>query len=618
MNNKGKASGFGIYAVAVVIIAVLYLLMSRFGSQTSDYTYDAFVKDVDSGSVTSVVIKQNAEVPTGVLYVSFSGSKEQKMLNVSDVNDIQSMLTKKNISYDLRDVSRQSVWITTVLPIGISLFVIIFLFAMMTRQGGGGGNAKMMNFGKSRAKLMTNYQNHVTFNDVAGLDEEKEELAEIVDFLKNPVKYTMLGARIPKGVILTGPPGTGKTLLAKAIAGEAGVPFFSISGSDFVEMFVGVGASRVRDLFEEAKKNAPCIVFIDEIDAVARRRGTGMGGGHDEREQTLNQMLVEMDGFGVNQGIIVMAATNRIDILDPAILRPGRFDRKVVVGRPDVAGRLAILNVHAAKKPLGDDVDLDSLSRTTAGFTGADLENLLNEAAINAAKHGRKFIKNEDVNYAFVKVGIGVEKRSKIISEKEKKITAYHESGHAILFHVLPDVGPVHSVSIIPTGMGAAGYTMPLPEKDEMFNTRGKMLQNIIVSLGGRVAEELVFDDITTGASQDIRQATQTARDMVTKYGFSSKLGLINYDTDNDEVFIGRDLAHTRPYGENIAGQIDAEVKNIIDECYSRAKTIISENRDILDKSASLLLDKEKISREEFEALFEEENKENEVVQSVE
>ena len=618
MNNKGKASGFGIYAIAVVIIAVLYLLMSRFGSQTSDYTYDAFVKDVDSGSVTSVVIKQNAEVPTGVLYVSFSGSKEQKMLNVSDVNDIQSMLTKKNISYDLRDVSRQSVWITTVLPIGISLFVIIFLFAMMTRQGGGGGNAKMMNFGKSRAKLMTNDQNHVTFNDVAGLDEEKEELAEIVDFLKNPVKYTMLGARIPKGVILTGPPGTGKTLLAKAIAGEAGVPFFSISGSDFVEMFVGVGASRVRDLFEEAKKNAPCIVFIDEIDAVARRRGTGMGGGHDEREQTLNQMLVEMDGFGVNQGIIVMAATNRIDILDPAILRPGRFDRKVVVVRPDVAGRLAILNVHAAKKPLGDDVDLDSLSRTTAGFTGADLENLLNEAAINAAKHGRKFIKNEDVNYAFVKVGIGVEKRSKIISEKEKKITAYHESGHAILFHVLPDVGPVHSVSIIPTGMGAAGYTMPLPEKDEMFNTRGKMLQNIIVSLGGRVAEELVFDDITTGASQDIRQATQTARDMVTKYGFSSKLGLINYDTDNDEVFIGRDLAHTRPYGENIAGQIDAEVKNIIDECYSRAKTIISENRDILDKSASLLLDKEKISREEFEALFEEENKENEVVQSVE
>ena len=605
MNNKGKTSGFGIYAVAVVIIAVLYLLMSRFGSQTSDYTYDAFVKDVDSGSVTSVVIKQNAEVPTGVLYVSFSGSKEQKMLNVSDVNDIQSMLTKKNISYDLRDVSRQSVWITTVLPIGISLFVIIFLFAMMTRQGGGGGNAKMMNFGKSRAKLMTNDQNHVTFNDVAGLDEEKEELAEIVDFLKNPVKYTMLGARIPKGVILTGPPGTGKTLLAKAIAGEAGVPFFSISGSDFVEMFVGVGASRVRDLFEEAKKNAPCIVFIDEIDAVARRRGTGMGGGHDEREQTLNQMLVEMDGFGVNQGIIVMAATNRIDILDPAILRPGRFDRKVVVGRPDVAGRLAILNVHAAKKPLGDDVDLDSLSRTTAGFTGADLENLLNEAAINAAKHGRKFIKNEDVNYAFVKVGIGVEKRSKIISEKEKKITAYHESGHAILFHVLPDVGPVHSVSIIPTGMGAAGYTMPLPEKDEMFNTRGKMLQNIIVSLGGRVAEELVFDDITTGASQDIRQATQTARAMVTQYGFSDKLGLVNYGSDDDEVFIGRDLAHTKSYGEGVASVIDEEVKNIIDDCYKKAREIIEKNRGVLDACAELLIEKEKITGEEFDKLFE-------------
>lgn len=605
MNNKGKASGFGIYAVAVVIIAVLYLLMSRFGSQTSDYTYDAFVKDVDSGSVTSVVIKQNAEVPTGVLYVSFSGSKEQKMLNVSDVNDIQSMLTKKNISYDLRDVSRQSVWITTVLPIGISLFVIIFLFAMMTRQGGGGGNAKMMNFGKSRAKLMTNDQNHVTFNDVAGLDEEKEELAEIVDFLKNPVKYTMLGARIPKGVILTGPPGTGKTLLAKAIAGEAGVPFFSISGSDFVEMFVGVGASRVRDLFEEAKKNAPCIVFIDEIDAVARRRGTGMGGGHDEREQTLNQMLVEMDGFGVNEGIIVMAATNRIDILDPAILRPGRFDRKIVVGRPDVAGRLEILKVHAAKKPLGDDVDLDKLARTSAGFTGADLENVLNEAAINAARKKNRYITNADVEEAFIKIGIGVEKKSKIISDKEKKITAYHESGHAILFHLLPDVGPVHTISIIPTGMGAAGYTMPLPERDEMFNTKGKMLQNIVVSLGGRVAEELIFDDITTGASQDIKQATQTARDMVTKYGFSDKLGLINYDTDSDEVFIGRDLAHTRPYGEDVAALIDEEVKRIVDECYTKAKKLISENMDVLHRSSELLLEKEKISREEFESLFE-------------
>ena len=451
---------------------------------------------------------------------------------------------------------------------------------------------------------MTTEDNKITFKNVAGLKEEKEELEEIVDFLKSPSKYMELGARIPKGVILTGPPGTGKTLLAKAVAGEAGVPFFTISGSDFVEMFVGVGASRVRDLFEDAKKNAPCIVFIDEIDAVARRRGTGMGGGHDEREQTLNQMLVEMDGFAVNEGIIVMAATNRVDILDPAILRPGRFDRKVVVGRPDVAARLEILNVHAAKKPLADDVDLDALSRTTAGFTGADLENLLNEAAINAAKNKRPYIINSDVNYAFVKVGIGTEKRSKIISEKEKKITAYHESGHAILFHVLPEVGPVHSVSIIPTGLGAAGYTMPLPEKDELFNTRGKMLQDIIVSLGGRVAEELVFDDITTGASQDIKQATQTARDMVTKYGFSSKLGLINYDADGDEVFIGRDLAHARPYGENIASEIDNEVRNIINDCYSKAKKLIMENIDILHRSAKLLLEKEKITREEFESLF--------------
>ena len=618
-NKKGvKFSGVGIYLFIVIIAAMFIMYVSRMNSGTSDYTYSEFVSDVNKGKVESVVIRQNSEVPTGVLSVKVSGVQSVKSVYVSDVNQVEEILLDKDVTYTLRDVTRQSVLLTSILPFGLSIVVIIFVMMMFTRQSGGGGNAKMMNFGKSRARMISGEDNKVTFKDVAGLNEEKEELEEIVDFLKDPVRYTSLGARIPKGVILTGAPGTGKTLLAKAVAGEANVPFFSISGSDFVEMFVGVGASRVRDMFEEAKKNAPCIIFIDEIDAVARRRGTGMGGGHDEREQTLNQMLVEMDGFGVNQGIIVMAATNRIDILDPAILRPGRFDRKVVVGRPDVAGRLAILNVHAAKKPLGDDVDLDSLSRTTAGFTGADLENLLNEAAINAAKHGRKFIKNEDVNYAFVKVGIGVEKRSKIISEKEKKITAYHESGHAILFHVLPDVGPVHSVSIIPTGMGAAGYTMPLPEKDEMFNTRGKMLQNIIVSLGGRVAEELVFDDITTGASQDIRQATQTARDMVTKYGFSSKLGLINYDTDNDEVFIGRDLAHTRPYGENIAGQIDAEVKNIIDECYSRAKTIISENRDILDKSASLLLDKEKISREEFEALFEEENKENEVVQSVE
>ena len=500
-------------------------------------------------------------------------------------------------------------WVTTILPFVLSIVVIVIILMFMTRQANaGGGGSKMMNFGKSRAKLINNEDNQIKFEDVAGLHEEKEELEEIVDFLKDPTKYTNLGARIPKGVILTGPPGTGKTLLAKAVAGEAGVPFFSISGSDFVEMFVGVGASRVRDLFEEAKKNSPCIVFIDEIDAVARRRGTGMGGGHDEREQTLNQLLVEMDGFGVNEGIIVVAATNRVDILDPAILRPGRFDRKVVVGRPDVKGRLEILNVHASKKPLGDDVDLDSLSRTTAGFTGADLENLLNEAAINAAKNQRRYISNEDVKYAFIKVGIGVEKKSKIISEKEKKITAYHESGHAILFHVLPDVGPVHSVSIIPTGQGAAGYTMPLPEKDEMFNTKGKMLQDIIVSLGGRVAEELVFDDITTGASQDIKQATQTARAMVTKYGFSEKLGTINYDTDNDEVFIGRDLAHTRPYGEAIAATIDEEVKRIVSECYDKARKIILENKDVLEKSANLLLEKEKISRQEFEALFDEDS----------
>jgi cell division protease FtsH len=452
---------------------------------------------------------------------------------------------------------------------------------------------------------MNGSENQITFKNVAGLDEEKEEMGEIVDFLRNPAKYTELGARIPKGVILTGPPGTGKTLLAKAVAGEAGVPFFTISGSDFVEMFVGVGASRVRDLFDDAKRNAPCIVFIDEIDAVARRRGTGMGGGHDEREQTLNQMLVEMDGFSVNEGIIVMAATNRVDILDPAILRPGRFDRKIAVGRPDVKGRREILDVHAAKKPLGDDVDLDSLARTTVGFTGADLENLLNEAAINAAKSQRKFICNDDVSRAFIKVGIGTERRSKVISDKEKRITAFHESGHAILFHVLPDVGPVHAVSIIPTGMGAAGYTMPLPEKDEMFNTRGRMLQDIIVSLGGRVAEELVFDDITTGASQDIKQATSTARDMVTKYGFSAKLGTINYDNDSDEVFIGRDFGHTRSYGENIASEIDNEVRDIINSCYEKAKQIISDYRGVLDKSADLLLEKEKITREEFEALFE-------------
>ena len=602
--NRNKMGGVGIYLVVIAVIAVLYFALARLSPSSSSYSYSNFLWDVQNGYVSSVLIKQNSEVPTGVLSITKTDNGEE-LLNVSDVHEIEQLLLDNNIRYTLKDVTRDSVWITTILPFGICLVIIIVIMMMTNRQAGGGGGAKMMNFGKSRAKLMNGTQNSVTFKDVAGLQEEKEELEEIVDFLKNPVKYTELGARIPKGVILTGPPGTGKTLLAKAVAGEAGVPFFSISGSDFVEMFVGVGACRVRDLFEEAKKNAPCIVFIDEIDAVARRRGTGMGGGHDEREQTLNQMLVEMDGFGINEGIIVMAATNRIDILDPAILRPGRFDRKVVVGRPDVQGRLEILNVHAAKKPLGDDVDLESLARTTAGFTGADLENLLNEAAINAAKRKEKYITNADVNYAFVKVGIGVEKRSKIISEKEKKITAYHESGHAILFHLLPDVGPVHTISIIPTGMGAAGYTMPLPERDEMFNTRGKMLQNIIVSLGGRIAEELVFDDITTGASQDIKQATETARSMVTKYGFSSKLGLINYDNDSDEVFIGRDLAHTRPYGEEVASQIDTEVKNIIDECYGKAKKMIEEHMDVLEKSAQLLLEKEKVTREEFEALFE-------------
>ena len=602
--NRNKMGGVGIYLVVIAVIAVLYFALARLSPSSSSYSYSNFLWDVQNGYVSSVLIKQNSEVPTGVLSITKTDNGEE-LLNVSDVHEIEQLLLDNNIRYTLKDVTRDSVWITTILPFGICLVIIIVIMMMTNRQAGGGGGAKMMKFGKSRAKLMNGTQNSVTFKDVAGLQEEKEELEEIVDFLKNPVKYTELGARIPKGVILTGPPGTGKTLLAKAVAGEAGVPFFSICGSDFVEMFVGVGASRVRDLFEEAKKNAPCIVFIDEIDAVARRRGTGMGGGHDEREQTLNQMLVEMDGFGINEGIIVMAATNRIDILDPAILRPGRFDRKVVVGRPDVQGRLEILNVHAAKKPLGDDVDLESLARTTAGFTGADLENLLNEAAINAAKRKEKYITNADVNYAFVKVGIGVEKRSKIISEKEKKITAYHESGHAILFHLLPDVGPVHTISIIPTGMGAAGYTMPLPERDEMFNTRGKMLQNIIVSLGGRIAEELIFDDITTGASQDIKQATETARSMVTKYGFSSKLGLINYDNDSDEVFIGRDLAHTRPYGEEVASQIDTEVKNIIDECYGKAKKMIEEHMDVLEKSAQLLLEKEKVTREEFEALFE-------------
>ncbi len=602
--SKNRFGGSSIFVILLIALAIVYYVMARMTSQTSSYNYQDFKNDVAQAKVEDVVIKQNAEVPTGVLTVKLKNNSNKQVLNVSDIQEVQELLDAQKIRYELRDVSRQSGWITIGMPLMMCAVMIVVVMIITTRQGTGGGGAKMMNFGKSRAKMVNDMGKQVTFANVAGLHEEKEELEEIVDFLKNPAKYTELGARIPKGVILTGPPGTGKTLLAKAVAGEAGVPFFSISGSDFVEMFVGVGASRVRDLFEDAKQNAPCIVFIDEIDAVARRRGTGMGGGHDEREQTLNQMLVEMDGFGVNEGIIVMAATNRIDILDPAILRPGRFDRKVVVGAPDVQGRLEILNVHAAKKPLGDDVDFDALSRTTAGFTGADLENLLNEAAINAAKQKKKYITNADIEYAFVKVGIGVEKKSKIISEKEKKITAYHESGHAILFHVLPDVGPVHTISIIPTGMGAAGYTMPLPERDEMFNTRGKMLQNIIVSLGGRIAEELIFDDITTGASQDIKQATETARAMVTKYGFSSKLGLINYDNSNDEVFIGRDLAHSRPYGENVASKIDEEVKCIIDDCYAQARKIIEEHMDILEQSANLLLEKEKVTREEFEALF--------------
>ena len=605
--NK-QPSRIGLYLVLIIALVAGYFYLNNQVVSQSNYTQKQLEQALEDNKVVDATIQQNREVPTGSVIVDTTDSGQKKVY-VTDVNQAIELLNKYDIDITTQDVPGDNVFLTTLLPVLLTGALVIFLIMMMNRQmagGGGGGNAKMMNFGKSRARMSSPDDNKkVTFDKVAGLQEEKEDLVEVVDFLKSPQKYTKVGARIPKGVLLVGPPGTGKTLLAKAVAGEAGVPFFSISGSDFVEMFVGVGASRVRDLFEEGKRHAPCIIFIDEIDAVARQRGTGMGGGHDEREQTLNQMLVEMDGFGVNEGIIVMAATNRVDILDPAILRPGRFDRKVVVGRPDVRGRLEILNVHAAKKPLGDDVDLDSLARTTAGFTGADLENILNEAAINAAKSKRKFITNADVNYAFVKVGIGVEKRSKIISEKEKKITAYHESGHAILFHVLPDVGPVHTISIIPTGMGAAGYTMPLPEKDEMFNTKGKMLQNIIVSLGGRVAEELIFDDITTGASQDIKQATATARDMVTKYGFSDRLGLINYaSSDEDEVFIGRDLAHTRPYGEDIATAIDEEVKNIIDDCYAQAKKIISEHMDVLEKSSELLLEKEKVTREEFEALF--------------
>ena len=588
--------------MAVVLLLAYFFLRSGF-LQTETYTYQYMQTAVESGKVAKVEVHQNAQVPTGYLNVHMTDGSVARV-NVPDVNETVKYLNEQGVSCYIHDVPQENVFLNNLLPMLLMVVVVMVMFMMMNRQASSGGGNKMMNFGKSRATMISPDARKVTFKDVAGLQEEKEDLKEIVDFLKDPKKYLQVGARIPKGVLLVGPPGTGKTLLAKAVAGEAGVPFFSISGSDFVEMFVGVGASRVRDLFAEAKKNAPCIVFIDEIDAVARRRGTGMGGGHDEREQTLNQMLVEMDGFGYNEGIIVMAATNRVYILDPAILRPGRFDRKVGVGRPDVKGREEILKVHCKGKPLGDDVDLKQVAQTTAGFTGADLENLMNEAAIYAAKAGRSFIQQADINRSFVKVGIGAEKKSRVISEHEKKITAYHEAGHAILFHVLPDVGPVHTISIIPTGMGAAGYTMPLPEKDEMFNTRNKMLHNIEVSFGGRIAEELIFGDVTTGASQDIKQATNLARAMVMQYGMSEKVGMICYGGDEDEVFIGRDLAHTRSYGEETASLIDEEVKRIIDESYAHAKKIIEEHMDVLHSCAALLVEKEKIGREEFESLF--------------
>ena len=607
MNNK-KARGLN-GAVLLVFVVFLFAALwftNQFDQREKEISWKEFQQLVQKDKIESVEVNQNKSVPTGRLEIELKGddsSDNIRYLYVSDVNEIQDYLKDQNVDYTMPDIPQDSWAATTFLPVILTLLGVFLIFGLMNRQGGG-ANTKAMNFGKSRARLSTDRDKKVTFEQVAGLEEEKEELEEIVDFLKSPKKYIQVGARIPKGVLLVGPPGTGKTLLAKAVAGEAGVPFFTISGSDFVEMFVGVGASRVRDLFEEAKKNAPCIIFIDEIDAVARRRGTGMGGGHDEREQTLNQLLVEMDGFGVNEGIIVMAATNRVDILDPAILRPGRFDRKVMVGRPDIKGREEILKVHAKGKPLSEEIDLQQIAQTTAGFTGADLENLLNEAAILAAKDNRVFLKQDDIKKAFVKVGIGAEKKSRVISEKERRITAFHEAGHAILFHVLPDVGPVYSVSIIPTG-SAGGYTMPLPEQDEMFNTKGKMLQDITVALGGRVAEEIIFDDITTGASQDIKQATGIAKSMVTKFGMSEKVGLINYDDDSDEVFIGRDLAHaSRGYGENVAGVIDQEVKRIIDECYAKAKSIIHEYDHVLHACAELLLEKEKISREEFEALF--------------
>lgn len=598
--GKG-AKGINLTFVFILILVLVLIWASTNNGSGGSYTMGQFVSEMEEGLVVDVEIHPNAQVPTGMLRITLKDN-QQRTLYVSDVVEAQEIVKSYNIEPIVRDVPQENWFITELLPLLMLLVVVVFMFSMMNAQNSGNSGGKMMNFGKSRARLMTGGE--VTLKDVAGLKEEKEDLEEIVDFLKDPGKYTKVGARIPKGVLLEGAPGTGKTLLAKAIAGEANVPFFSISGSDFVEMFVGVGASRVRDLFAEAKKNAPCIVFIDEIDAVARRRGTGMGGGHDEREQTLNQMLVEMDGFGTNEGIIVMAATNRVDILDPAILRPGRFDRKITVSPPDVGGREEILNVHAKNKPLSEDVNLKQVAQTTAGFTGADLENLLNESAILAAKESRAFIKQDDIKKAFIKVGIGAEKKSRIISDKEKKITAYHEAGHAILFHVLPDVGPVYTVSIIPTGLGAAGYTMPLPERDEMFNTKGRMLQDIMVSLGGRIAEEIIFDDVTTGASSDIKKATKVARAMVTKYGFSDNIGVINYDEDDNEVFIGRDLAHTRSHSEAVASEIDVEVKAIVDDCYKKAKDIIMKNENVLHACAELLLEKEKIGREEFEALF--------------
>ena len=611
MNKNGSLRGiiWFLLLMGLIVLGYTYYMNSR-PLNLSDYSLTEFWQDVDAGEVTAVTVEQNAEIPTGVI-TAIREDNTQNELYATDVNAVISELQEKapDVNISVADVTRENSFMKFLPYAILAIVVIVLIFSMMmAMQSAAGGGSKMMDFGKSPAKAKVEFRHGTDFTNVAGLEEEKQELEEIVDFLKDPGKYKELGARIPKGVLLVGPPGTGKTLLAKAISGEAEVPFLSISGSDFVEMFVGVGASRVRDLFLNARKLAPCIVFIDEIDAVARKRGSGLGGGHDEREQTLNQLLVEMDGFGLNEGIIVLAATNRVDILDPAILRPGRFDRKVFVGKPDVKGREEILKVHTRNKPVGDDVDLHEVARTTSGFAGADLENLMNEAAINTAKEGRKFLTQTDIEKAFIKVGIGAEKRSKVISEKDKKITAYHEAGHAILFHVLPDVGPVHTVSIIPTGVGAAGYTMPLPEQDELHMTKGRMLQNIMVSLGGRIAEEIIFDDITTGASQDIKQATSMARAMVTEYGMSEKLGMINYGGDNNEVFIGRDLAHTRTYSEEVASEIDSEVKRIIDECYAKAKDIIMQHEDVLHSCAKLLLEKEKINRQEFEALFDKQN----------